>query len=296
MTNNLCSHWFHKKNIFILLLAATFFVVQTTAALAGPPPPRGGGPGHGPRPVHHGGPGPGHGHGHGGPSPAAVIGTAIGAIAIGAAVGAAVNSAAPAPAPAPAPVPAPVPAPAPVVVYQPTPASAVQAPPIPYGKVFSVLPAGYTALMASGQLYYYYAGTFYKLTSSGYLVVRPPAGAVIASLPPGYTTVQVGAISYFYYGGAYYRQLANGFEVVTDLTAVSSGQQLTNSGKIIVTSKKLNVRSGPSKQNSIVTTVFSGDILQVVGNAPGWYYVRISDDTSGWVMAQFTTPAQPADG
>ena len=279
----------HKKNFYIVLLAALFLFGQTVSAFPAPPPPRGGGPGHGggPGPIHHGGP---PSHGHSGPSPGAVIGTAIGAIAIGAAVGAAMNSAAPAPAPAPPPTPVPVQATVPVAVVNQPYTTTTTLSPIAYGKVFSVLPVGYTALMASGQLYYYYAGTYYKLTPSGYVVVSPPPGAVIASLPAGCATVRVNGTPYFSYAGAYYRRVANGYEVTPNPTG-------TISGKIIVTSKTLNVRSGPGKDNSVITTVFSGNILQIIGNAPGWYYVRLPDNTAGWIMAKFTSRiAQPADG
>jgi len=182
MTNNdACSHWFRKKNLFIALLTTSFIVAQATAALSAPPPPRGGGPGPGHSPGHS--PGPRHGYGHSGPSPAAVFGTALGAIAIGTALSAAVSSA----------------------KQDPEPATTT-------------------------------------------IVIDPDSSAVTG-------------------------------------------------GEIIVTSKTLNVRSGPGRQNSVVATVVSGNILQVIGNAPDWYYVRLSDGTSGWVMAKFTASlVNPADG
>ncbi len=289
MTQNLQQFCSLRMKISILILSTVFLFAQVGTSFSAPPPrgghggapSRGGGPGHGGG--GHGG-SPGHGGGHGGgPSAGAVIGTALGAIAIGAVVGAALNP----------PPPAPVPVPIPVV-----PPPRLAAPPIPHGQVFSVLPAGYTPLLVAGTLFYYYGGSYYRLTPSGYVVVNPPSGAVISTLPAGYSTVVHNGGTCFTYGGAYYRQVANnGYEVITDLTTCNVAQPLAVAGKIMVISRTLNVRSGPGKNNSVVCTVFSGNTLQIVGNAPGWYYVRLPDGTSGWVMAKFTAPlAQPADG
>lgn len=281
-----------RMRISIIIVSTVFLLAQVGSCFSAPPPPRGGhggGPPHGGGGAPHGGPGYGGGgphHGEG-PSAGAVIGTAIGALAVGAIINEALQPKNPPPAPAV------VPPPSPAVVPPPSPAPH----PIPPGKVFSVLPAGYTALLVGDTLYYYYMGSYYRLTSSGYVVVRPPAGAVIPTLPSGCATIMHNGATYFSYGGVYYRQVANGYEVITDLTSVSVPQPLAATGKIMVTSKRLNVRSGPGTHNSVVCTVYSGDTLQIVGNAPGWYYVRLPNGSSGWVMAKFTTPlAQPADG
>ncbi len=150
--------------------------------------------------------------------------------------------------------------------------------------------------MVGGALYYHNAGAYYRNTSSGYIVVRPPVGAVISVLPSGYQAAVVNGVVYYSYGGSYYQQVSNGYLVVADPTA-GSYHQLAGVGKVVVTAQRLNVRSGPGQENAVVGKVFSGDILQVIGNAPGWYYVRFADGTSGWVMANFTSSlARHADG
>ena len=147
--------------------------------------------------------------------------------------------------------------------------------------------------MVSNSLYYYHAGSFYTQAPNGYVVVNSPVGAVVPALPVGFSSVVVNGIPYFTYGGAYYRQVANGYQVVP-APAVST---TVISGNVVVTAAALNVRSGPSTGNRIVGTLYSGNVLSVVGGAPGWYYVQLPDKSYGWVMAKFTVPmAQPADG
>lgn len=68
-------------------------------------------------------------------------------------------------------------------------------------------------------------------------------------------------------------------------------------GKATVTAPLLNVRSGPGKGFKVLYQVSRGSILEIRGNAPGWYYVRLPNGQYGWVMTQFATPtALPANG
>ena len=60
-------------------------------------------------------------------------------------------------------------------VYRPRPIPRVLAP-VPPGRVVSVLPVGYVALMVAGVLYYSHAGIYYRKASSGYVVVAAPNG------------------------------------------------------------------------------------------------------------------------
>lgn len=170
-------------------------------------------------------------------------------------------------------------------------------PPIPYGRVFPALPLGYAALIAAGTLFYFHAGSYYRRVPSGYIVVRTPAGAVMPALPAGCPSVVINGITYFTYGGAYYRQVANGYEVVADPSKSTGAQPLTPIGKVVVIAKALNVRSGPGVKNSVISIVHSGNILHIIGNASGWYYVQLPNGSFGWVMEKFTTPiVQPAEG
>lgn len=61
-------------------------------------------------------------------------------------------------------------------------------------------------------------------------------------------------------------------------------------GSVIVTAQLLNVRSGPGLENPSIRQVPNGTVLSIQGNAPGWYYVKTSDELYGWVMTQYTAP------
>lgn len=52
-----------------------------------------------------------------------------------------------------------------------------------------------------------------------------------------------------------------------------------------VTVPSLNVRSGPSKSNSVVTVINRGTDVTIVGKSNGWYKVQLADGTVGWVVA-----------
>lgn len=58
----------------------------------------------------------------------------------------------------------------------------------------------------------------------------------------------------------------------------------------VVTVAALNVRSGPSTAYPVITTVPSGTILEVLGRneANTWIFVRLPDDTEGWVTRTLT--------
>lgn len=55
----------------------------------------------------------------------------------------------------------------------------------------------------------------------------------------------------------------------------------------------LNVRGGPGLDQPVVTTVSGGEILSIMGGAPGWLFIRTPIGVQGWVMSQFTLPAYP---
>ncbi len=68
-------------------------------------------------------------------------------------------------------------------------------------------------------------------------------------------------------------------------------------GKATVTAALLNVRSGPGKDFRVLYQVPQGTVLEIQGNAPGWYYVRLLNGHYGWVMTEFAARTSlPADG
>lgn len=64
-------------------------------------------------------------------------------------------------------------------------------------------------------------------------------------------------------------------------------------GQVTVTPSALNMRSGPGVGHDVTGRVNKGDVLDVIESVPGWFYVRTPSGTYGWVMDQYTAPAQP---
>jgi N-acetylmuramoyl-L-alanine amidase len=52
-----------------------------------------------------------------------------------------------------------------------------------------------------------------------------------------------------------------------------------------VTVPALNVRSGPNKNDSIVTVAKRGTDVAIIAKSNGWYKVQLPDGTIGWVVA-----------
>ncbi|HEX8917276.1 MAG TPA: SH3 domain-containing protein [Chloroflexota bacterium] len=69
-------------------------------------------------------------------------------------------------------------------------------------------------------------------------------------------------------------------------TAVKS---IASGPTAVVNTSSLNVRSGPSKTNSVLTTVQQGAPLVILAKSNGWYKVQLPDGTVGWVMAPFVS-------
>jgi uncharacterized protein YgiM (DUF1202 family) len=62
--------------------------------------------------------------------------------------------------------------------------------------------------------------------------------------------------------------------------------------RVETTAQLLNVRSGPGVGEMVTSQVQRGDILDVLGAAPDWLYVRTESGFYGWVMAQYTREAE----
>ena len=70
---------------------------------------------------------------------------------------------------------------------------------------------------------------------------------------------------------------------LTSLGIVLSGTSVfanAEMGEVIAST--LNIRSGPSTDNSIIGYVHRGDKLQILGKSNGWYKVKLSNGKIGW--------------
>lgn len=61
--------------------------------------------------------------------------------------------------------------------------------------------------------------------------------------------------------------------------------------RVETTPQLLNVRSGPGVGEMVTSQVQQGAILEVIGEAPDWLYVKTEDGSYGWVMTQYTREA-----
>ncbi|NLM33972.1 MAG: SH3 domain-containing protein [Clostridiales bacterium] len=66
-----------------------------------------------------------------------------------------------------------------------------------------------------------------------------------------------------------------------------------------VTASKLNMRSGPSTDYSILHTLWQGNTVKVIGESNGWYKIQLSNGNTGWVSGDYlklgttATPSTP---
>ena len=72
--------------------------------------------------------------------------------------------------------------------------------------------------------------------------------------------------------------------------------RLSTVEKVMVTAQELNVRSGPGFNHAVSGTVMLGESLDVLGSAPGWFYVRTDSGLYGWVMVNYTAPQEIPEG
>ena len=55
----------------------------------------------------------------------------------------------------------------------------------------------------------------------------------------------------------------------------------------IVTTSVLNVRTGAGTNYSIMSKVYKGDTLEVIGSLNGWYNIKLSNGKTGWVSGDY---------
>jgi len=175
-------------------------------------------------------------------------------------------------------------------------------PPSNHGRVVKHLPPGHSSFRVGRNEYYYHGGIYYRHNQRQYIVVGAPIGAVIAALPFGYSTVIVAGAPFYYYSGVYYRQVPAGYMVVEPPPEVivvqpppAPAPAMANAGnRVTVSVQRLNVRTGPGLNFSVVQVVNQGEVLEILGNAPGWLYVKFQSDRFGWVQEQYTAPVSAA--
>jgi uncharacterized protein YgiM (DUF1202 family) len=52
---------------------------------------------------------------------------------------------------------------------------------------------------------------------------------------------------------------------------------------VSVTGSVVNIRSGPGTTNKVIAKVRRGDELEVRGETPSWYNVKLSSGAEGWI-------------
>ncbi|MGB3212212.1 MAG: SH3 domain-containing protein [Desulforhopalus sp.] len=62
--------------------------------------------------------------------------------------------------------------------------------------------------------------------------------------------------------------------------------------QVITTPKILNIRSGPGLNSAISGQVQQDTVLDVLGAAPEWLYIRTKTGQYGWIMTQYTRGAE----
>ena len=79
----------------------------------------------------------------------------------------------------------------------------------------------------------------------------------------------------------------------TTVSALAVGQSSTLAKKgdrYIVYCNKLNFRNGASMSSRILRTLRKGTYVTFIKNVRGWWYVRLSNGSKGYVDKQFLTP------
>lgn len=157
------------------------------------------------------------------------------------------------------------------------------------------LPWGHRTVKVGPRNYFFLKGVFYQNGSGGYVVVAAPIGARILSLPAASVSLTIGAITYWTYAGVYYQKVPDGYRVVTQPVqpAAPDAAIAWEGDQIRVQAALLNVRSGPGKEHPVVNVVNQGDLLVVRSSGSDWYYVKLVDNSFGWVMVKHTVMVEP---
>ena len=88
------------------------------------------------------------------------------------------------------------------------------------------------------------------------------------------------------------RKIAVGLSVPAMALALSATASFANSNEGTVTADVLNVRSGPSTSYSITTKLYKGNKVEILETSNGWYKIKTSNGTIGWVSASYISILQ----
>lgn len=165
------------------------------------------------------------------------------------------------------------------------------APPVRYVRA---LPYGYRTFVHGGLTYYYADGHYYHHSPDGYMVITAPVGATVQFLPAGAVSVTIGKVRYYRVAGVYYQKSTAGYRIVNPVVVEAPANDLVEGAdRVRVSVSTLNVRSGPGTNRQVINTVRKGNVLLVLAEESGWYYVQLPDGTSGWVMKVYVTVLEP---
>ena len=62
--------------------------------------------------------------------------------------------------------------------------------------------------------------------------------------------------------------------------------------RVVITANSLNVRQGPGTENSVVYSLSSGNVVEVIARAGDWLNIRDDQGREGWISAQFALEVQ----
>ncbi|MDU4936437.1 MAG: SH3 domain-containing protein, partial [Peptostreptococcaceae bacterium] len=121
------------------------------------------------------------------------------------------------------------------------------------------------------------------IVTTSVLNVRTGAGtnySIMSKVYKGDTLEVIGSLN-----GWYNIKLSNGKTgwVSGDYLSISGSSTNTESKKGTVTTDTLNVRSGAGTSYSIISKVYKGDTVNIVGSSNGWYKIELSSGKTGWV-------------
>ena len=76
-------------------------------------------------------------------------------------------------------------------------------------------------------------------------------------------------------------------QVTTLPPAVESPEMVLR--QVTITEKLVNVRSGPGLETTVLGRATAGQVVDVIGAAPDWLYIRLENGQHGWIMTRYTT-------
>lgn len=83
-----------------------------------------------------------------------------------------------------------------------------------------------------------------------------------------------------------------GNPIAASSSSSASDPASTAGDKVVITADSLNVRSGPSTENSVQFSLSSGQVVDALTRAAGWVQIRDDQGREGWVAADFTLEVQ----